>query len=115
MNILRHVAQFALDLNKIHLEALVRLHGRLGFYKKLYAACGLPDGVAARLEEKMIRSMFLGVEEQHGAVEKQRAKPLLRDGLLRQARLLWGFCRAPIPNNWPRLILGCDCQARTRH
>src|ERR1700679_933152 len=70
MNILRHVAQFALDLNKIHLEALVRLHGRLGFYKKLYAACGLPDGVAARLEEKMIRSMFLGVEEQHGLVSR---------------------------------------------
>ena len=70
MNILRHVAQFALDLNKIHLEALVRLHGRLGFYKKLYAACGLPDGVAASLEEKMIRSMFLGVEEQHGLVSR---------------------------------------------
>jgi hypothetical protein len=70
MNILRHVAHFALDLNKIHLEALVRLYGRLGFYKKLYAACGLPEEVAARLEEKLIGSMFLGVEEQHGLVSR---------------------------------------------
>ena len=65
MNILRHVACFALDLNRIHLEALVRLYGRLGFYKELYVAAGLPEDVAVRLEEKIIQSMFLGVEEQH--------------------------------------------------
>ena len=65
MNILRHVAQFALDLNKIHTEALIRLYGRLNFYKKFYAACGLPDEVAARLEQKMIGALYRGVEEQH--------------------------------------------------
>ena len=70
MNILRRAAQFAVDLNKIQTEALVRLYGRLGLYKKLYTACGLPEEVAARLEEKMIGSMFLGVEEQHGLISQ---------------------------------------------
>ena len=65
MNILRRVAQLALDLNKIQTEALIRLYGRLGFYGKLYAACGLPDEVAARLEQQMIDAMYRGVEEQH--------------------------------------------------
>jgi hypothetical protein len=65
MNIMRRVAQFAIDLNKIQTEALIRLYGRLNFYKKLYAACGLPDQVAARLEEKMIDALYRGVEEQH--------------------------------------------------
>lgn len=70
MSILRRTALFALTLNKIQTEALVRLYGRLGLYKKLYTAVGLPDEVAARLEEQMIRSMFLGVEEQHGLVSR---------------------------------------------
>lgn len=65
MNILRHVAQFALDLNKIQTEALIRLYGRLNFYKTLYAACGLPDELAARLEQKMIDALYRGVDEQH--------------------------------------------------
>jgi hypothetical protein len=65
MNVMRRVAQFALDLNKIQTEALIRLYGRLNFYKKFYAACGLPDEVAARLEQKMIGALFRGVEEQH--------------------------------------------------
>jgi hypothetical protein len=30
-----------------------------------YAACGLPEEVAARIEEKLIANMSLGVEEQH--------------------------------------------------
>lgn len=34
-------------------------------YKKLYAACGLPDEVAARLEQKILDALFRGVEEQH--------------------------------------------------
>jgi hypothetical protein len=70
MNILRRAAQFAVDLNKIHTEALVRLYGRLGLYKKLYTACGLPDEVAARLEQRMIDSMYRGVDEQHTVVSK---------------------------------------------
>jgi hypothetical protein len=65
MNILRRLAQFALDLNKIQTEALIRLYGRLNFYKKLYAACGLPEEVAARLEQKIIDALFRGVDEQH--------------------------------------------------
>ncbi len=65
MNVMRRVAQFALDLNKIQTEALIRLYGWLNFYKKLYAACGLPDQVAARLEQKIIDALFRGVEEQH--------------------------------------------------
>jgi hypothetical protein len=65
MNILRHVAHFALDLNKIQTEALIRLYGRLHFYKRLYGACGLPDEIAARLEQKMIDALYRGVEEQH--------------------------------------------------
>jgi hypothetical protein len=70
MNILRRAALFALDLNKIQTEAVVRLYSRLGLYKKLYTACGLPEEVAARLEERMIRSMFLGVDEQHTLVSR---------------------------------------------
>jgi hypothetical protein len=70
MNILRRVAQVALDLTKIQTEALLRLYGRLGLYKKLYTAGGLPEAVAARIEEKMIGSMFLGVEEQHALVSR---------------------------------------------
>jgi hypothetical protein len=65
MNIMRRVAQFALDLNKIQAEALVRLYGRLGFLKMLYTRCGLTDEMATRLEEKMIGAMYCGVEEQH--------------------------------------------------
>src|SRR4051812_41798490 len=65
MNVMRRVAQLVLDLNKIQAEAVVRLYGRLGFYRKLYVAAGLPDDVAARLEEKMLGSMFRGIEEQH--------------------------------------------------
>jgi|JI10StandDraft_1071094.scaffolds.fasta_scaffold631283_1 hypothetical protein len=65
MNIARRVAQFVLELNKIQSEALIRLYGRLNFYKKLYAACGLPDEIAARLEQKMLDAMYRGVEEQH--------------------------------------------------
>lgn len=65
MNILRHVAHFALELNKIQTEALIRLYGRLHFYKMLYAACGLPNEIAARLEQKMIDALYRGVEEQH--------------------------------------------------
>jgi hypothetical protein len=65
MNILRRAAQLVLDLNKIQTEAVIRVYGRLNFYKKLYAACGLPDEVAARLEQKMIDALYRGVEEQH--------------------------------------------------
>ena len=65
MNILRRLALFVLDLNAIQTEAAIRLHGRLGLYKRHYVAAGLPNDVAARLEEKMIGSMFRGVEEQH--------------------------------------------------
>ena len=65
MNILRRVAHFALDMNKIQTEALIRLYGRLNFYKRLYGACGLPDEIAARLEQKMIDALYRGVEEQH--------------------------------------------------
>lgn len=65
MNILRCVAQFALDMTKIQTEALIRLHGRLSLYKTLYGACGLPDEIAARLEQKRIDALLRGVEEQH--------------------------------------------------
>jgi hypothetical protein len=65
MNVMRRVAQFALALNKIQTEALIRLYGRLNFYKKFYAACGLPEEVAARIEQKMIGALYRGVEEQH--------------------------------------------------
>lgn len=65
MNILRRTAQLVIDLNKIQTEAVIRLYGRLNFYKKLYNACGLPDEVATRLEEKMIDALYRGVEEQH--------------------------------------------------
>ncbi len=65
MNVMRRVALFALELNKIQTEALIRLYGRLNFYKKFYAACGLSDEVAARLERRIIDALFRGVEEQH--------------------------------------------------
>jgi hypothetical protein len=65
MNILRHAAQFVLDLNKLRSIAAVKLYGKLGLYKKIYIACGLPDEVAIRLEEKMIDAMYRGVEERH--------------------------------------------------
>jgi len=65
MNILRRAAQIVLDLNKIQTEAAIRLYGRLNFYKKLYAACGVPAEVAARLEEKLLAAMHRGLEEQH--------------------------------------------------
>ena len=68
MNILRHVAHFALGLNKIQTEALIRLYARLELYKKLYITCGLPEEVAARLEQRMIDSMFRGVDEQHTVI-----------------------------------------------
>jgi hypothetical protein len=42
MRLIRRVALFAVDLNKIQTEALIRLYGRLGLYRKLYTACGLP-------------------------------------------------------------------------
>lgn len=65
MNILRRAAQFALDLNKRQSIAAVKLYGKLGLYKKIYVACGLPDEVAARLEEKMIDAVYRGVEDRH--------------------------------------------------
>ncbi len=65
MNVLRRLALFALDLNTIQNEAMIRLRDRLGFYKKLYAACGLPEDVAARIEEKMIGALYRGVAKQH--------------------------------------------------
>jgi hypothetical protein len=65
MRLIRRVALFAVDLNKIQTEALIRLYGRLGLYRKLYTACGLPEDVAVRIEQKMIDSMNHGVEEQH--------------------------------------------------
>ena len=54
MRLIRRIAHFALDLNKVQTEALVRLYARLGLYKKLYITCGLPEEVAARLEERML-------------------------------------------------------------
>jgi hypothetical protein len=65
MNVMRRVAHFILDLNKIQTEAVIRLNGRLNVYKMLYAACGLPEEVAARLEQKMIDALHRGVEEQY--------------------------------------------------
>jgi hypothetical protein len=52
-------------LNKIQSEAVIRLNGRLNVYKKLYTACGIPEEVAWRLEQKMISALYRGVEEQH--------------------------------------------------
>src|SRR5688572_28330294 len=65
MNIMHRVAQFILDLNKIQTEAVIRLNGRLNVYKMLYTACGLPEEVAARLEQKIIDALYRGVDEQH--------------------------------------------------
>lgn len=65
MNVMHRVARFTLELNKIQTEALVRLYGRLGLYQKLYTACGLPDEVAARIEQKIIEALFSGIDEQH--------------------------------------------------
>ncbi len=65
MKLIRRVAHFAFELNKIQAEAVVRLYGRLNLFRMLYVACGVPEEVAARLEEKMLGATYLGVDEQH--------------------------------------------------
>lgn len=64
MNILRRAALFGLAVNKIQADAVVKLYGLVGLYRRLYRACGMPEDVAARIEEKMLKAANIGVEEQ---------------------------------------------------
>lgn len=65
MNILRRVAQLAIDINKIHTEAALKAYGRIGLYRRLYIACGFPEDVAWRLEERVLALGHDAVVEQH--------------------------------------------------
>ncbi|WP_437277851.1 hypothetical protein WME90_42560 [Sorangium sp. So ce375] len=65
MNILRHVIQLMLDINKIQAEAVFKVYGRFGLYRRLYIACGFPEGTAKRLEERLLALGHEGVAEQH--------------------------------------------------
>lgn len=65
MNILRRVAQFVLDINKIQAEAVVKMYSRFGLYRRLYIACGFPEDTASRLEERLLALGHEGVAEQH--------------------------------------------------
>lgn len=40
MNILRRVAQLAIDINKIHPEAALKAYGRIGVYRRFYTDAG---------------------------------------------------------------------------
>jgi hypothetical protein len=70
MNILLRAAQLILDVNKIQSAAAVKLYFKLGFYKKLYTACGIPGEVAARLEAKLLAEIHRGVAEQHALASR---------------------------------------------
>lgn len=70
MNVFRRAAQLAVDINKVHSEAIIRLYRRLGLYEKIYTACGMPRAIAARLEEGMLDAMCVGVEEQHALASR---------------------------------------------
>lgn len=70
MNVLRRAAQLTLVLYKAQAIAAVRLYSKLGFYKKLYTACGIPGEVAARLEEEVLDAVRLGIEDQHALTER---------------------------------------------
>ncbi|XXX76074.1 hypothetical protein WMF30_51335 [Sorangium sp. So ce134] len=65
MNILRRVAQLVLDINKIQAEAVFKVYGRFGLYRRLYIVCGFPEGTAKRLEERLLALGHEGVAEQH--------------------------------------------------
>ncbi|WP_438033691.1 hypothetical protein [Sorangium sp. So ce204] len=65
MNILRRVAQLMLDINEIQAEAVFKVYGRFGLYRRLYIACGFPEGTAKRIEERLLTLGHEGVAEQH--------------------------------------------------
>lgn len=65
MNILRHVAQLVLNVNKVQSEAAVKLYDKLGLCRKFFTACGIPCEIAARLEARFLAEARRSVDEQH--------------------------------------------------
>jgi hypothetical protein len=65
MNTLRCIAQLAVNINKIQADAMFKMYGRFGLYRRLYIACGFPEDTARRLEERLLAIGHEGVAEQH--------------------------------------------------
>jgi len=101
MNILRHIAQLLLDINKVQAEVTLNIYGRLGIYRRLYVVCGFPEDVAARLEQQILTLGPKGIAEQHEILSR-----LVRGELgLKQLAEEWGQWFAGYMDHCHKLVL----------